>query len=145
MRTKDRRSPRSLAKFTPEDRYVALAAIILWASESGKKKVGLQSWRSCRMPNPVVKLAQEVFWQMLERKRADLEKVYPISLNRRSMPALSKSVAAVKGDAVRNVFEVKCRDIGWAVLDSGIDATHPAFHDDKGKTRVKAPPMISAT
>ncbi len=126
------------AKFTPEDRYVALAAIILWASESGKKKVGLQSLEELPDAQPVVKLAQEVFWQMLERKRADREKVYQISLNRRSMPALSKSVAAVKGDAVRNVFEVKCRDIGWAVLDSGIDATHPAFHDDKGKTRVKA-------
>jgi subtilisin family serine protease len=42
----------------------------------------------------------------------------------------------VKGDAARALFKVKCADIAWAVLDSGIDATHPAFQDATGKRRV---------
>jgi hypothetical protein len=44
------------------------------------------------------------------------------------MPALQKSVPAVKGDAARSLFKVKCDEIRWAVLDSGIDGNHPAFY-----------------
>ena len=44
------------------------------------------------------------------------------------MPALQKSVPAVKGDAARSLFKVKCNEIRWAVLDSGIDGNHPAFY-----------------
>ncbi len=53
--------------------------------------------------------------------------IFQVSLNRRASPALEKSVPAVKADAARTLFEVKCDKIVWAVLDSGIDATHEAF------------------
>jgi hypothetical protein len=48
-------------------------------------------------------------------------------LNRRAALALNFSVPAVKADAATNLFKVSCSKIAWAVLDSGIDATHPAF------------------
>ena len=54
--------------------------------------------------------------------------VFQISLNREVSPALRESVAAVKGDAARHLFEVRCDKIVWAILDSGIDGRHPAFH-----------------
>ena len=64
--------------------------------------------------------------------------VWQVSLNRKAMPALEKSVAAVKGDAARTLFNVKCSGISWAVLDFGIDASHPVFRDkDKpGESRI---------
>ena len=32
------------------------------------------------------------------------------------------------------LFEISCRDLAWAVIDSGIDAEHPAFRlREKGK------------
>jgi subtilisin family serine protease len=52
------------------------------------------------------------------------------------MPALSRSVPSVKGDAARTLFKVRCESIHWAVLDSGIDAKHPAFNDENGESRV---------
>jgi subtilisin family serine protease len=45
---------------------------------------------------------------------------------------ISKSVATVKADAARASFSAVGQDIVWAVMDSGIDATHPHFqlHDN---------------
>jgi subtilisin family serine protease len=43
-----------------------------------------------------------------------------------------RSVATVKADAARNAFAAFGRDIVWAVLDSGIEGSHPHFrmHDN---------------
>ena len=53
--------------------------------------------------------------------------VWQVSLNRRPLPAVQRSIPAVKGDAATNLFKTKCNEITWAILDSGIDYTHPAF------------------
>ncbi len=53
--------------------------------------------------------------------------VWSISRNRPAHAAISRSVPAIKGDAACNLFNIKCRDLTWAVIDSGIDARHPAF------------------
>src|SRR5690606_4326517 len=37
------------------------------------------------------------------------------------------SVRTVKADAARRLFAVDCSKLTWAVIDCGIDATHPAF------------------
>jgi hypothetical protein len=63
--------------------------------------------------------------------------VWHISLNRRAMPALEKSLPAVKADAATSLFKVDCKEIAWAVLDSGIHGSHPAFNAADGKTRIK--------
>jgi subtilisin family serine protease len=44
---------------------------------------------------------------------------------------LDRSVATIKADAARRTFESAGAGVVWAVLDSGIDATHPHFaaHD----------------
>jgi serine protease AprX len=56
-------------------------------------------------------------------------------LNRRASPALERSVPAVKADAARTLFNIKCDRIVWAVLDSGIDSTHKAFNTPKPRVR----------
>ena len=57
--------------------------------------------------------------------------VYLINLNRPAELAITRSTLAVKADAARRLFEVECRGISWAVIDSGIDASHPAFLDTR--------------
>ncbi len=59
--------------------------------------------------------------------------VFQISLNRRATPALEKSVPTTKADAARLLFNIDCRKINWAIVDSGIDSEHTAL-----KGQVKA-------
>jgi subtilisin family serine protease len=61
--------------------------------------------------------------------------VFSISRNRPATSAVSRSVASVKADAARRLFEVSCADLTWAVVDSGVDAGHPAFRrrDPQGR------------
>jgi len=62
--------------------------------------------------------------------RAD---VYSVSLNREATPTVSRSTLAIKADAARRLFDISCRDLTWAIIDSGIDARHPAFRLREGK------------
>jgi serine protease AprX len=64
--------------------------------------------------------------------------VHSVALNRVATPTISKSRNAVKADAVERVFGISCADIRWAIIDSGIDATHRAFRK-REKIRPDAP------
>ena len=65
--------------------------------------------------------------------------IFQVSLNRVASAALDRSVPAVKADAALSLFKVNCKNIVWAVLDSGIDAQHAAFDDREkpGRSRVR--------
>jgi serine protease AprX len=54
--------------------------------------------------------------------------VWRVALNRTVYP-MGVSVETIKADAAQRVFDVDCRSLTWAVIDSGIDAAHPAFRD----------------
>jgi serine protease AprX len=58
-----------------------------------------------------------------------------LDYNRRVRTSVSQSRRTVKADAATNIFAITCKDIRWAILDNGIDATHPAFYrrDPNGK------------
>lgn len=54
-------------------------------------------------------------------------RIYGVSVNREASLAVARSVLAVKGDAARRLFDIDCSRLTWGILDSGIDARHPAF------------------
>jgi hypothetical protein len=54
-------------------------------------------------------------------------RVYSVSLNREAGPTVFRSTLSVKADAARRLFAIDCSHLVWAVVDSGIDARHPAF------------------
>ncbi|GAA0863755.1 hypothetical protein GCM10009115_15510 [Sphingopyxis soli] len=66
--------------------------------------------------------------------------IFAVSLNRPVELAIDRSVPAIKGDAAATLFSVNCERLAWAVLDTGIDASHPAFKDlrDPPNSRVVA-------
>jgi hypothetical protein len=138
------RTAAAFAEFSALDRYVSLAGIILWASHQPKNKKSPtgagDALVKLKSPQPIVKLLGEVFKKLLDDP--DFEpgeskpQIWQVSLNRKAMPALVRSVPSVKGDAARTLFKVRCEAIRWAVLDSGIDAKHPAFNDEHGESRV---------
>ena len=41
----------------------------------------------------------------------------------------SEANCTIKADAAKRVFDVSCRGITWAIIDSGIATNHPAFID----------------
>jgi hypothetical protein len=65
----------------------------------------------------------------------DLQRVPPpgrpllwaVNRNRPARPALWRSRNTIKADAATLLFDLRCKDICWAVIDSGVDAGHPAF------------------
>jgi serine protease AprX len=129
------------ADFSPWDRYAVLAGVILWAgrqkeksTESGVNIADLVA--RITDPNPII---EEIDWLLGEIKKHPLQKeklVWQVSLNRKVMPAVEKSVLAVKGDAAKTLFNVRCDEIRWGVLDSGIDGTHPVFRGENGESRI---------
>jgi serine protease AprX len=61
--------------------------------------------------------------------------LWQVARNREAEIALRDSRRTVKADAAATLFHIDCGDLAWAVIDSGIDATHRAFcvRDKKGK------------
>jgi hypothetical protein len=125
-------------------RFLALTALILWAGSFESNGEKLDSERQIDyvleeadknlndLANRVNNLADQMLKDPTEQRL-----IWQVSLNRAAMPAISKSVQAVKADAATTLFKVNCSEIGWAVIDSGIDARHPAFLDKDGNCRVK--------
>ena len=143
------------------DRFLALTALILWAGAyTPKKKPGRTLSPDEQISHVLnqAKINLDQVVQVLLDLAADMQKddalrkaketpdtkktsddplVYQVSLNRVAMPALSRSIAAVKADAATTLFKVDCSSISWAVIDSGIDGNHPALRSKNGESRVK--------
>jgi len=51
----------------------------------------------------------------------------------------SEALCTVKADAAYRLFDISCRRITWAIIDSGIATTHPAFLDHDARDRRGVP------
>ena len=128
---------KEFANLSPQDRYIALAGIILWQAEGSlSDEKGLNQLADLPA-NAVAARLQRLLFAIKDAKIPVKEQgtIWQVSLNRTAMAALQRSIPAVKGDAARTLFKVNCENIRWAVLDSGIDGGHPAFrsHPANGK------------
>src|SRR2546426_3452126 len=79
-----------------------------------------------RLPPLLLDIFVELF-EDLSTPRDTRGYVYSVSLNRKASTSAWRSRMAVKADAASRLFAVKTAGIRWAVLDTGIDATHDAF------------------
>lgn len=59
--------------------------------------------------------------------RADPTPLFSVNRNRDTSSSVYLSVNAIKADAAKALFTTKGAEVSWAVVDSGIDATHEAF------------------
>ncbi len=124
------------------ERFVAMCTLILlsgldaWNESDDDSVQGVQAVAAAtaRLQQKSTSDIEMVVLGALQTMKAQRKPmVFKIALNRRASAAIHDSVPTVKADAARRVFEVDCAGIEWAVLDTGIDRTHPAF----GK-RIKA-------
>jgi serine protease AprX len=107
-----------------------------------------------RIATPVVQLGEgdegrtEVFRAGVEvivgayrPEGRQIASVWSVSRNRRVHTALWRSRRAVKADAVERLFESSCADLRWAIIDSGVDARHPAFRRRNARGTPAADPF----
>ncbi len=78
----------------------------------------------------IVKLMNDLSFEALDGGHL----LWAVQRNRDARNAIWKSSLAVKADAARRLFEISCKGLRWGIIDSGIDASHPAFRHDKEKT-----------
>ena len=71
--------------------------------------------------------------------------IWSASLNRQSKTAMDVSTTTVKADAARLLFDISCRHITWAIIDSGVDASHPALQRRPAPSPLKAIANSQAT
>lgn len=62
--------------------------------------------------------------------------IHLVNLNRPASPAVSQSRMVIKADAAERLFAIDTSAITWGIIDTGVDATHPAFfrHPDPGES-----------
>jgi hypothetical protein len=132
---------------TKDEKREPLPAEVLWLV----RVVGALAYMRhyAKLPQPFddyrkVATAQPADWMPLITTLAKLLKnigkfdplVYSVSMNRDAGPTVTKSTLAIKADAARRVFDLSCADLRWGIIDSGVDARHPAF-----RKRTKGQPL----
>ena len=126
-------TPEVLKKFWPPPKRPDPALGAAVAAEAAAARIGHYH----RVVDEVVELARGM--PVLEGDERAL--LHSVSLNRPASATIWRSSVAVKADAAARVFGLSCRDLTWAVVDSGIDATHPAFRLRDEKQQPMAEPF----
>jgi serine protease AprX len=70
--------------------------------------------------------------------------VQRVFLDRDATLADTTAICTIKADAAYRVFDISCRDVSWAVIDSGLQTTHPAFEDHDAKD-ARGQPIVGGT
>ena len=126
------------ASFSDLLQMVRVVGLIRWAELQADRKVQAEPTIE-ELVNAVLELVAKV--QPL-RDAAGPYTLWTISLNRQAEQAVWRSTLAVKADAARQLFNITCKNIRWAVIDSGIDARHPAFRRlDSSTGKIAAEPF----
>jgi serine protease AprX len=68
--------------------------------------------------------------------------IFAVHLNRPAALAIKRSIKTIKADAASQLFSIDCKRLTWAIIDCGIDATHPAFLD---RSKVSNDPADEST
>jgi hypothetical protein len=97
---------------------VGLVGRIAWEHSASKEELPTA--------RQVVNAALKLLGDLEIGKQADTP-LWRVSRNRPVEASVWKSRIACKADAATTLFGLSCKDIRWAVIDSGVDARHPAF------------------
>ncbi|MDB4938572.1 MAG: serine peptidase [Labilithrix sp.] len=87
-------------------------------------------------PRPILeKRGKALIGRARPATKLDAGVLWSVNRNRSARTQLWRSAPAVKADAATRLFNIRCSDLTFAVIDSGIDARHPAFvrRDERGK------------
>jgi serine protease AprX len=119
--------------------FVGLVGRIGWEAEESTQASG----RTLPTAEEVLSAASRILAGVLLGRQPEGTPLWAVSRNRRVRSTVWLSRQAVKADAATTLFGLSCREIRWAVIDSGIDARHPAFADRSADAdTAPAPPLV---
>jgi serine protease AprX len=95
-----------------------------------EKRIVSKTYYFCKISFSEVQLLLEEDEKLLPPARA----IYRIWPDFEVKPLIDRSVSTVKADAAGRSFDASGMGITWAVIDSGIDASHPHFNNPVFKT-----------
>ena len=93
------------------------------------------------------RLRGDLIQELVRKDRAEAERAPRRGAGEAALSGLARlpvsrmtnvSITTVKADAARNAFSALGRDIVWAVVDSGIDGSHPHFQKHQN-LKIEAP------
>ena len=61
-------------------------------------------------------------------------RIHRVFLDRKGGLSVESGARTIKADAASRLFDISCKGLTWAVIDSGIDSTHDAFLEAGKKT-----------
>jgi hypothetical protein len=106
--------------------FVGIVGRIEWERRNPKREADPNEPPEGLTYELIVDIAADLL-KGLKRDDGEPPKLWAVNRNRPARPAVWRSRVTVKADAATRLFSLSCRTLCWAVLDSGIDATHPAF------------------
>lgn len=109
----------------PLDKIEEFRWFALLVARIGRQSLG-GTLRS-EAPNAILAMAHWLSTRLRGSFVSTARPVSSISVNRIAHSGVNRSRSTIKADAAARVFEIDAATVGWAVIDSGIDATHPAF------------------
>jgi len=99
-----------------------LAGAILWIKD--RKRISQTIFNKAQSSGDFKKSFDSQYPELTTNMKSD---IWTISINRRASINMFQSVPSTKADSCRRLFNIDGSKICWAVLDTGIDAEHPAF------------------
>jgi hypothetical protein len=90
--------------------------------------------RDARGPKPIAYTQRSAALAAVNRLLANVrlgsnpkKPIGRVTVNREVKASVNRSTHTVKADATRSLFDVRCDNIRWAIVDTGIDARHIWF------------------
>jgi serine protease AprX len=103
-------------------RFIHIVGAIVLARRAGSEEVG-----PSEDSDKLIDAFATVFRGFKPAKPHQTGLLWSICCNRRAHASVYRSRLTVKADAAARLFETKAAGIRWAILDTGVDARHPAF------------------
>ena len=114
-----------------------LIGTLVWARAEGSQNIATELPKDSAYKNDLAQLLKGLRLPRDQKSAIKNANLWSVNRNREASISTWTSTKTIKADAARQLFSLKCRHLNWAILDTGIDATHPAFRKRSANGKFK--------
>jgi len=130
----------------PEYRWLRILVGAIVESHNSSDRATPLAIEALQKDDPAWKELEAGYYDLLTRWNQGLQSLVPVTphpedavlwsvnRNRKATMSLERSVGTTKADACWHLFDIDGSGITWAILDTGIDASHTAFRKRNPRT-----------